>query len=127
MNSKERRLALLSALSYKNKEKNIVVVDNIDLAGNKTKDMLNALKSLELNEKKVLVIIREGVKSSNKKQTPVELVTYEVASEETPVEETNEVVEETVETAEEVVNETVEETTEENTETATEETSASQE
>ena len=59
MNRKERRLALLSALSYKNKEKAIVVVDNIDLAGNKTKDMLNALKSLELTEKKVLVIMDE--------------------------------------------------------------------
>ena len=59
MNRKERRLALLSALSYKNKEKNIVVVDKVDLAGNKTKDMLNALKSLELNEKKVLVIMDE--------------------------------------------------------------------
>ena len=59
MNRKERRLALLSALSYKNKEKAIVVVDNIDLAGSKTKDMLNALKSLELTEKKVLVIMNE--------------------------------------------------------------------
>ena len=59
MNRKERRLALLSALSYKNKEKAIVVVDNLDLAGNKTKDMLNALKSLELTEKKVLVIMDE--------------------------------------------------------------------
>ena len=59
MNRKERRLALLSALSYKNKEKSIVVVDNIELAGNKTKDMINALKSLELNEKKVLVIMDE--------------------------------------------------------------------
>ena len=59
MNRKERRLALLSALSYKNKEKAIVVVDNIDLAGNKTKDMLNALKSLDLLDKKVLVIMDE--------------------------------------------------------------------
>ena len=59
MNRKERRLALLSALSYKNKEKAIVVVDKVELAGNKTKDMLNALKSLELNEKKVLVIMDE--------------------------------------------------------------------
>ena len=59
MNRKERRLALLSALSYKNKEKAIVVVDKLDLAGNKTKDMLNALKSLELTEKKVLVIMDE--------------------------------------------------------------------
>jgi large subunit ribosomal protein L4 len=59
MNRKERRLALLSALSYKNKEKAIIVVDNIDIASNKTKDMLNALKSLELDEKKVLVIMDE--------------------------------------------------------------------
>ena len=59
MNRKERRLALLSALSYKNKEKAIVVVDNLDLAGNKTKDMLAALKSLDLLEKKVLVIMDE--------------------------------------------------------------------
>ena len=59
MNRKERRLALLSALSYKNKEKAIVVVDKLDLAGNKTKDMINALKGLELDEKKVLVIMDE--------------------------------------------------------------------
>ena len=59
MNRKERRLALLSALSYKNKEKAIVVVDNIDLVSNKTKDMLNALKSLDLLDKKVLVIMDE--------------------------------------------------------------------
>lgn len=59
MNRKERRLALLSALSYKNKEKAIVVVDKLELAGNKTKDMLNALNSLELADKKVLVIMDE--------------------------------------------------------------------
>ena len=59
MNRKERRLALLSALSYKNKEKAIVVVDKIDLAGNKTKDMLSALKNLELDEKKVLIVMDE--------------------------------------------------------------------
>ena len=59
MNRKERRLALLSALSYKNKEKAIIVVDNIDLAGNKTKDMVNALNSLEILDKKVLVVMDE--------------------------------------------------------------------
>ena len=59
MNRKERRLALLSALSYKNKEKAIVVVEKVELAGNKTKDMINALKGLELDEKKVLVIMDE--------------------------------------------------------------------
>ncbi len=59
MNRKERRLALLSALSYKNKEKAIVVVDNLDLSGNKTKDMVSALKSLELDDKKVLIVMDE--------------------------------------------------------------------
>jgi len=59
MNRKERRIALLSALSYKNQEKAIVVVDNLDLASNKTKDMVNALNALELNDKKVLVVMDE--------------------------------------------------------------------
>ena len=59
MNRKERRLALLSALSYKNKEKAIIVVDNIDLASSKTKDMINALNALEIADKKVLVIMDE--------------------------------------------------------------------
>lgn len=59
MNRKERRLALLSALSYKNKNKNIVVVDNFNLESNKTKDMINALNSLELQDKKVLIILDE--------------------------------------------------------------------
>ena len=59
MNRKERRIALLSALSYKNQEKAVIVVDNIDLASNKTKDMISALKELELNEKKVLIVMDE--------------------------------------------------------------------
>lgn len=59
MNRKERRLALLSALSHKNKDKAIIVVDNIDLAGNKTKDMLNVLNTLEVADKKVLVVMDE--------------------------------------------------------------------
>ena len=59
MNRKERRMALLSALSYKNQEKAIVVVDNIDLASSKTKDMVKALKDLDLSEKKVLIVMDE--------------------------------------------------------------------
>ncbi len=59
MNRKERRLALISALSYKNKNKQIVVVDNFELESNKTKDMIKALTSLELNEKKVLLVMDE--------------------------------------------------------------------
>ena len=59
MNRKERRLALISALSYKNKNKNIVVVDNFDLETNKTKDFVKTLKDLELNDKKVLIVMDE--------------------------------------------------------------------
>jgi len=59
MNRKERRLALLSALSYKNKEKNLIVVDNIDLETTKTKDMIKLLESLKINEKKVLIVMDE--------------------------------------------------------------------
>ena len=91
---------------------NLVVV-KVDLENN-----LILIKGNVPGPKKSLVIIREGVKANGKKATPIELVTYEVASEEN-----NEVVEETNEVAEEA-NEVVEETTEE---TATEETSASQE
>ena len=59
MNRKERRLALLSALSYKNKEKNLIVVDNIDLETNKTKDMIKLLETLKVNDKKVLIVMDE--------------------------------------------------------------------
>ena len=59
MNRKERRLALVSALSSKNQEKAIIVVDNIDLATSKTKDMINVLKTLEILDKKVLIIMDE--------------------------------------------------------------------
>ena len=50
---------MLSALSYKAREKNIVVVDNFDLASNKTKDFVKALTDLELNDKKVIICLEE--------------------------------------------------------------------
>ena len=59
MNRKERRLALISALSEKNKTKNLIVVDNIDLESNKTKDMVNALNDLKIADKKVLIVMDE--------------------------------------------------------------------
>ena len=94
---------------------NLVVV-KVDLENN-----LILIKGNVPGPKKSLVIIREGVKANGKKVAPIELVTYEVANEES-------VNEEVVETSDEVVEETVEEpATEENTEEATEETSASQE
>lgn len=59
MNRKERRLALRSALAYKDIEKAIVVVDSLNLETNKTKDMLNILSNLKLDDKKVLIIVDE--------------------------------------------------------------------
>ena len=59
MNRKERRLALRSALAYKDIEKAIVVVDSLNLETNKTKDMLNILSNLKLDNKKVLIVAEE--------------------------------------------------------------------
>ncbi len=59
MNRKERQLALKSALSYKARDKEIIVVDDFNLESNKTKDMLNALTSLEVTDKKVLLVMDE--------------------------------------------------------------------
>lgn len=59
MNRKERRLALKSALSYKVREENLIVVDNIEVASNKTKDMVKALEELNVADKKVLIVMDE--------------------------------------------------------------------
>ena len=88
---------------------NLVVV-KVDLENN-----LILIKGNVPGPKKSLVIIREGVKSSNKKQKPLELITYEVA------------VDENVEETTEVAPEVTEEVAETNETPATEETSTSQE
>ena len=59
MNRKERRLALKSALAYKDIEKAIVVVESLNLETSKTKDMLNILNNLKLANKKVLIVVDE--------------------------------------------------------------------
>ena len=59
MNRKERKLALKSALSYKAKNNEIVVVDKIEVSVPKTKEMLKLLESVELNDKKVLMVMTE--------------------------------------------------------------------
>ena len=59
MNRKERQLALKSALSYKNLNKEIIVVDEFNLETSKTKDMLTALTNLEIADKKVLLVMDE--------------------------------------------------------------------
>ena len=99
-----------------------VTIQNLEVVKVDLENNLILIKGNVPGPKKSLVIIREGVKANGKKATPIELVTYEVASEEN---------EEVVENTEEaVVEETAPEVVEETTETeeaATPETSASQE
>lgn len=58
INKKERVLALKTALTYKNTEKALVVLDNIKLDTLKTKEITNILNTLELSGK-VLFVTRE--------------------------------------------------------------------
>ena len=58
-NKKVRRLALLSALSYKATDKELVVLENIKFETNKTKEMVNLLEGLNLTNHKVLVCVKE--------------------------------------------------------------------
>ena len=58
-NRKERKLALQTAFLNLYNEKGLVVVDEIKVATPKTKEMINMLNSLELANKKVLIVVNE--------------------------------------------------------------------
>ena len=58
INKKERRLAIKSVLSSKVLEKNLVVVDKLELDEIKTKNMVNVLENLKV-EGKTLIILPE--------------------------------------------------------------------
>ncbi len=51
MNRKERRLALKSALAYKNLDSELIVIDNFNLESSKTKDMVKILEALNVYKK----------------------------------------------------------------------------
>ena len=59
MNRKERQLALKSALSYKNKDKEIIVIKDLELKTPKTKEMLKVLEELSVSDSKVLFVMSE--------------------------------------------------------------------
>lgn len=54
-NRKERRLALKSALSYKLRDNELVVVENLNLENNKTKTFNEMLKNVKVNGKALVV------------------------------------------------------------------------
>ena len=57
-NRKERILALKSALSYKNIDKEIIALDNLNLETNKTNEMLQVLGAIKAN-KNILIVTSE--------------------------------------------------------------------
>ena len=87
LNKKLKSLARKSALTYKAKGKTISVVENFSLENPKTKDFINILAKLSLQEKKTLFVIGEknsniSLSSRNLKRSKVvtadELNTYDV-------------------------------------------------
>ena len=58
-NRKERRLALQTAFLNVYNNKQLVVVDSLAIATPKTKDMTAMLNTLELADKKVLIVVKE--------------------------------------------------------------------
>lgn len=59
LNKKVKRLARLSALSYKAQEQAIKVVESIALEAPRTKDMKAILHNLELNDTKTLIVLND--------------------------------------------------------------------
>lgn len=66
LNKKYRRIALKSALSAKAAAGDIIVIDNLELSGIKTKEFVNFLKALEVPGKALVVTpeVRENVVKS---------------------------------------------------------------
>jgi large subunit ribosomal protein L4 len=87
LNKKLKRLARLSALSYKAKENSITILENLAFENPRTKDFNEMLKSLSLADKKTLVVISETnnnlyLSSRNLKRSKVvtasDLNTYDI-------------------------------------------------
>ena len=57
-NRKERVLALKSALSYKVKDSELIVLDNLNIETNKTKDMINILETIKAT-KNILIVVQD--------------------------------------------------------------------
>ncbi len=62
LNKKEKRAALLSALTSRVEEKKFIVVDNMTFGEIKTKNFQNVLNNLNVN--KALVVLEEGNKNT---------------------------------------------------------------
>src|SRR6188508_247889 len=63
LNKKLKHLACLSALSYKAKDNNIVIIDAFTIDQPKTKNFTSILKNLNVSDKKVLVVVPQHDKN----------------------------------------------------------------
>ena len=87
VNKKVKKLARKSALSYKAKNKAIMIIEDFDFSKPKTKNYFSILKAFDLDGKKTLMVLNGGNKnvylsSRNLKNSKVvinsELNTYEI-------------------------------------------------
>ena len=87
LNKNVKRLARKSALSFKSKDQSLLVVEDFNFEEPKTKDFINVLKSLGVNDKKSLVVLGDTnnnvyLSSRNLKESEVlkssELSTYKI-------------------------------------------------
>ncbi len=87
LNKKVKQLARKSALSYKAQENNIVVLEDFTFEQPKTKDYVNLISNLKVDNKKSLLVLADSNKnlylsSRNIKKTKVinvsELTTYDI-------------------------------------------------
>lgn len=87
LNKKVKELARKSALTYKAKDNNIIVVEDFNFETPKTKKFLNFLKSLKIDGKKNLLVLPKPDKNvflssrnieKSMVTTPLQLNTYEI-------------------------------------------------
>ena len=58
-NRKERQIAIKSSLAEKVANNELLVLENLNIATPKTKDMINVLETLKIADKKVLLVVKE--------------------------------------------------------------------
>lgn len=63
LNSKVKRLARKSALTYKAKDNNIIVLNALELAAPKTKEVMSVMTAMDLAFDKVLMVLPESNKN----------------------------------------------------------------
>lgn len=74
VNKKVKKLARRSALSYKAKAEQIVIVEDFNFDAPKTKEFANVLKSLKIDGKKTLLLTTENLENVYKSARNIEKV-----------------------------------------------------